>query len=984
MLAAGSRLGPYEILSPLGAGGMGEVYRARDPRLGRDVAVKVLPAAVGADPERLRRFEQEARAASALNHPNVLTVFDTGAQDGTAYLVTEVLDGETLRDRLAGGALPVRRAVEITLQVARGLAAAHDRGIVHRDLKPENLFLTRDGRVKILDFGLAKLQGGHGSASELAAAATALPGTEPGVVMGTVGYMAPEQVRGRSADHRADVFALGAILYELLTGRRAFQAESAVETMSAILKEEPPELERLHEELAPGLARIVRHCLEKAPEQRFQSAGDLAFDLEALASGEAALPSRSGVPRLRRARRRAPALAVAATAALLLAAGGTWWALRQRGAAAEVSSTRLAVLPFTIRGGPGLAYLREGLVDLLSSKLDGAGELRTVDPHALLRAAAEESGGDFDAASGAALARRFGAGLHVVGSLVAVGDRLQLAATLYQGERALGTAEASGRGEGELFRLIDDLARQLVARRFAAPAGRIARQGALTTESLPALKAYLDGERLLRSGQMALAAEAFRRAVSADPEFALGHYRLAVAAGWGDSFDEARRSAERAAALAADLPERDSRLLAALHAYGRGAADEAERLYREFLGHYPDEVEGWHGLGEVLFHHNPMRGRARAESDHAFARALALDPSFPPSLIHLMEEMALQRRSAELDALTARYLALYPASEWAVLIRFWRASLLGPEADRERAAADALADGPQKLNQALRHLLELRQLGRAEQLVERARAAAVVQPPEYHGMKMLVALGRGRRAAARPHLAAIERLRKHPSSWPLRHPFLPVPREELRAVRERWSAWEPPAEWTGERLHTRQAALIKTFVLGIADARLGEWSGVRRAAAALGRFDAPEDAALARALAATLRAHLAAGEGQGEEALRELEGIDLGSAWPETGSAYANLLFARQLRADLLFALGRWEESIAWYRSLAETSTDNGVVQAAWTHLRRAEAFERLGKPRDAAWHYAHFLALWRDPDPELRPIVRRARERLRRLNERT
>jgi len=185
MLAAGARLGPYELLSPLGAGGMGEVYRARDPRLGREVAVKVLPAAVSADPERLRRFEQEARAASALNHPNILTVHDLGAQDGTAYLVTEVLEGETLRERLAGGALPPRRAVEIAVQVARGLAAAHERGIVHRDLKPENLFLTRDGRVKILDFGLAKLQPrGAGSASALAAAPTALPGTEPGGVKG--------------------------------------------------------------------------------------------------------------------------------------------------------------------------------------------------------------------------------------------------------------------------------------------------------------------------------------------------------------------------------------------------------------------------------------------------------------------------------------------------------------------------------------------------------------------------------------------------------------------------------------------------------------------------------------------------------------------------------------------------------------------------------------------------------------------------------
>ncbi|MEA2560825.1 MAG: eukaryotic-like serine/threonine-protein kinase [Acidobacteriota bacterium] len=283
MLAAGSHLGPYTILAPLGAGGMGEVYRARDPRLGREVAVKVLPEGVSGDADRLRRFEQEARAASALNHPNILTVFDTGSENGTVYLVTELLEGETLRERLAGGALPARKAVEIGIHIARGLAAAHEKGIVHRDLKPENLFLTRDGRVKILDFGLARLQ-----PSSIAEAPTILTGTEPGVVLGTVGYMAPEQVRGQPADHRADLFALGAVLYEMLAGRRAFQRDSAAETMTAILREEPPELA-----VPPGVDALVRHCLEKAPGERFQSARDLAFNLERLtgsASGAAAGP----------------------------------------------------------------------------------------------------------------------------------------------------------------------------------------------------------------------------------------------------------------------------------------------------------------------------------------------------------------------------------------------------------------------------------------------------------------------------------------------------------------------------------------------------------------------------------------------------------------------------------------------------------------------------------------------------------------------
>ena len=290
-LASGTKLGPYEIQSLVGAGGMGEVYRAHDSRLNRTVAIKVLPASFSADRDRLQRFSQEARAAAALNHPNILSIFDIGEEQGAPYVVSELLEGETLRERLRNGALPVRRVIEYAVQVARGLAAAHEKGIVHRDLKPENLFLTNDGRVKILDFGLAKLtrpeaHDGSGDAPTVQVA------TEAGVVMGTAGYMSPEQVRGKPADHRSDIFSFGAILYEMISGKRAFHGETSADTMSAILKEEVPELSETARNVPPGLERIVRHCLEKHPVQRFQSAGDLAFDLEALT--EISAGSKSG------------------------------------------------------------------------------------------------------------------------------------------------------------------------------------------------------------------------------------------------------------------------------------------------------------------------------------------------------------------------------------------------------------------------------------------------------------------------------------------------------------------------------------------------------------------------------------------------------------------------------------------------------------------------------------------------------------------
>jgi len=284
-LPSGTKLGPYEVISPLGEGGMGEVYRARDTRLGRDVAVKVLPETLLKDADRLRRFEQEARTIAALNHPNILGIHDIGTNNGAPFLVSEFLDGETLREKLEAGPLPLRRAIECAFGIAQGLAGAHEKGIVHRDLKPENVFLTRNGRVKILDFGLAKLV----SAEESQKSKVTLtgPATSPGMVMGTIGYMSPEQVRGEASDARTDIFSFGAVLYEMLTGKRAFKRDTSAETMTAILREEPPEPSDSAWQGLLGLQRILARCLEKNVERRFQSASDLAFAIESLSGTSA-------------------------------------------------------------------------------------------------------------------------------------------------------------------------------------------------------------------------------------------------------------------------------------------------------------------------------------------------------------------------------------------------------------------------------------------------------------------------------------------------------------------------------------------------------------------------------------------------------------------------------------------------------------------------------------------------------------------------
>ncbi len=323
MISTGARLGSYEVLSPLGAGGMGEVYRARDTRLGRDVAIKILPEEFFEDEERKLRFEREARTLASLNHPGIAAIYSfeeiprSSPSPPRHVLVMELIEGETLRERLAVGALPVRKAADLGAQMARALAAAHERGIVHRDLKPENVILTKDGRAKILDFGLARQVAPPGS--DDTKSPTVGRGTDAGTLLGTVGYMAPEQVRGQSADHRADLFALGCVLYEMLTGRRAFRGDSAVETMNAILKEEPPEVTRAGSTasgMMPALERIVRHCLEKSREERFQSAHDVAFDLETVLAGAAAGAAATGRRSAGRQR------AIAATLLLAFAVAG--------------------------------------------------------------------------------------------------------------------------------------------------------------------------------------------------------------------------------------------------------------------------------------------------------------------------------------------------------------------------------------------------------------------------------------------------------------------------------------------------------------------------------------------------------------------------------------------------------------------------------------------------------------------------------------
>jgi serine/threonine-protein kinase len=615
-LSAGSRLGPYEIVSPLGAGGMGEVYRARDTRLERTVAIKVLPSRLASDPDALARFEREARAVAALSHPNILAIHDFGTDRGVAYAVTELLEGKTLRERIEAGPLPARKAIEYAAQAARGLAAAHDKGIVHRDLKPENVFVTNDGRVKILDFGLARLGAPELSGTPITEARTATVATEPGVVMGTVGYMSPEQVRGHVTDHRSDVFSFGAVLYEMLTGRRAFHGDSAADTMSAVLNQEP-ELARTVPLIAPGLEHIVRRCLEKAPGERFQSAHDLAFALSSLSSGGSyAVPRVSG-------RSWRLALGAAAVLGLLLVVFGLLSRARDR---KQIES--LAVLPFAnASNDPETEYLSDGITESLINRLSQLPDVRVISRASVFR----YKGKDQDPG---AIARELGVRAIVTGRVTQRGDRLAIGTELVdtRDNRQL-WGERYDRKLADVLTMQEEIARQisksLQLRLTGEEQARLAKRSTANPE---AYQAYLKGfhhARKVTIADLEKGMAYFRQALAFDPNYAPAHAGLAYCyilwlADWympaKDAFPQGKAAALKAIELDPSLSEGHTFLAMArfLNDYDWAGAEEEFRRATQLN---PADAVAHHFYGIFL----GSRGRFE-EGERETRRALELDP----------------------------------------------------------------------------------------------------------------------------------------------------------------------------------------------------------------------------------------------------------------------------------------------------------------------------------------------------------------------
>jgi serine/threonine-protein kinase len=603
-LSSGHRLGPYEILAPLGAGGMGEVYRARDTRLGREVAVKVLPPEVAEDPGRRRRFEQEAQAASALNHPAIITIHDIGQEAGVLYVVFELVEGETLRAALSAGPVSRAKAIDWALQISRGLSAAHERGIVHRDLKPENLIVTRDGRMKILDFGLAKVVPGFGETAGTTAP-TLTHATEPGVVLGTIGYLAPEQARGRPADPRSDVFAFGAIVYEMVSGRRAFSGESPADTLTATLRETPRGLEDPDGSFPPDLAPILRRCLEKEPARRFPTARELEFALENL---KPAFPA--SVSNAARTGRRA-----------------------------------VAVLPFkSLSRTSEDAHLGVGLADATITELSRIRSLLVRPTAAILRY--RDRPVDPQAAG-----RELEADAVVDGSFQSAGARLRVTVQLIEtadGRPLWGTKiDASLE---DVFAMQDEVSRRIVeALQVELTPADEHRLAAAALPASPAHELYVKGRVHLFSEshltEVNAAIECFEKALELDPGSTLAMVGLADAwtrlsfsfdpeGGW---YEKAEALCERALALAPELPE--GRYLRGRMLWNPRKGFDHAGAMREFaaaIAARPSLGEAHHRMAQVLNHVGLFE-----EALQAFDQALAIYPddsiTLHVGLTHLLQ-----------------------------------------------------------------------------------------------------------------------------------------------------------------------------------------------------------------------------------------------------------------------------------------------------------------------------------------------------------
>ncbi|NNC65997.1 MAG: protein kinase [Gammaproteobacteria bacterium] len=985
----GRSISNFEIIEKLGSGGMGVVYLARDTRLNRPAALKFLPPHMATDEDAKARFMQEAQAASGLDHPNICSIYQIGeTDDGELFIAMAHYEGQTLKYRLDEEDFSVERALKIGRQLAAGLSCAHEAGIVHRDIKPANIMVTDRGEVKILDFGLAKLTTG----AQL---------TKSGSTLGTAAYMSPEQYRGEEVGPSADVWSLGIVLYEMVTGKPPFAGDYEQAVMYSVLNAEPDAVADLTPGVPDDFAAFIMRCLDKdfasRPSMKELSGDPLESTPGVSSSGSSVVTPAD--PRRERVgiSKRTIGIAVAAVVALIAAAG--LWGLRsdpevevQAPVGTSDGAIRVAVLPFTVRGSPDIEYLGQGMVDILATKLDGAGNWRSVDPRAILGSLGGV-GSSIDPSAGEKVAAKVGADRFILGSIIEVGGTLQVRASVYS---SAGDREpiASGSAEGpadELFSMVDELAAQLLVAEDENPGDRVIRLAAVTTESLPALKSYLEGEAEFRAGRYRTALEAFRTATELDSMFALAWYRLSVAAEWNAQGRLGTEAAVQARRLSARLSAHDRDLLDAFDVFRQGDARKAEQMYRTIVAVYPEDVEAWFQLGEVLAHQFPLFGQSAAFSREAWERVLFFEPDHLQALWHLYRIPALLGDVAEMDSLVQRIIELNPDGDRLVEIYALQAAVHGDE---------------EMMSEAFRSME-----GASEGAVALAGHAVAVQsgwPPDaipfarymarpgfsteqrvlgYLWLSYLEASA-GRIGLANSAMAEALQVSRD-SALPyegflLALPFFPKNEQAIARMITRLETWDARAVPRGSNpqswhvVHEDFHENLRLYLLGLLSAQTGETEKAELYAAEYETVESrPSLGSTGADLALSLQANIALNAGRSDEALTLL--------LRQKGYTWYNLLFAspfvsqvrdRFVKAELLRDAGRYEEAIQYYRSFAENSAFDTVFNAP-AHRRMGEVYEKLGDPEEAATHYRRFIQLWEDADAELQPMVDDARQRL-------
>jgi tetratricopeptide (TPR) repeat protein len=861
--------------------------------------------------------------------------------------------------------------------VAAALAAAHAQGIIHRDIKPENILLA-DGRVYIVDFGIAK--------ALLATGEDRL--TSTGLALGTPAYMSPEQAAGDShLDGRADLYSLGCVLYEMLAGEPPFTGPTAQAIAAKRFGTPAPLIRVVREGVPVAVERAIERSLAKAPADRFGTAGEFA---RALREPEAAPQHPSGVG-LRRwgavigltvlaaagvlLSRARPAPPTDPVRSSLLISGGSRF------------STTIAVLPFAYRGSPEFTYLGEGMVDLLGADLNGAGEIHTVDPHAVL-ALTGHPGSKWSPGRARKISTQLGAGSYVLGDIIEAGGGIRISARLHALEEQFENQEVAtvDGTPTQLFRLVDALTIQLLKSRGRDPRLPQVNLAALTTDSLAALKVYLVGERALRTWHYDLAIEAFQRATEIDTSFALAYYRLAVAAKKKPVL--ARRALDQAIQYSGRLSDHGRRLIYALDAFNRGRQKDAEGLYREIVTRYPNDFEAWTQWGKVLLLSGSRIDRSWFEAQEAFERVLSMEPRDADALWHLSNIAARQRRIGELESLTHRLLQLNPPPIRAAMARAQLAIVVGDTAALARFLAEIRKVSDDPAQPAVGFLTfttgDLEAGRRLWRLIADPSRAPGTRVLAYKTLAQIELMS-GRWRAAQVQLDTIGALdpstalehRALFSLWPLQH----VPRTDLLALRSsliRWKASPGPPNETSLSAELSPAhPYLRLYLLGLFAARLGEPSAALRYAAELQRRSraafAPEFVA---DLGQSVAAEVARIRGQPQVALNLL---DQASFWTRTDvqptgdSPFYVHEYERFVRAELLNALGRSTEALTSYVQMA----DNLFHLGAPAHLRLAQIYDHLGDRRRAVGHYARFIALWKDCDAHLRPLVVEAQRRL-------